>query len=81
MRRLNDEAWPVLEDAKPLEVPAGSLILFDGLLPHFSAPNTSGFARHAFTLHVLDGKSEYSEQNWLQRKASFPVQGFRLTEG
>ena len=81
MRRLNDEAWPVLEDAKPLEVPAGSLILFDGLLPHFSAPNTSGFARHAFTLHVLDGKSDYSEQNWLQRKASFPVRGFRLTEG
>ena len=49
MRRLNDAAWPEVKDARPLEVPSGSL-LFDGLLPHFSAPNTSGSARHAFTL-------------------------------
>ena len=77
MKSLDDEAWPELEDAIPLEVSAGSLIVFDGLLPHFSSPNTSNFSRHAYTLHVVDGESEYSKQNWLQRKASFPVRGFR----
>ena len=77
MKCLNEEAWPNINDAKPLEVSAGSLILFDGLLPHFSTQNTSNFSRHAYTLHVVDGKSEYSKQNWLQRKVSFPVRGFR----
>ena len=76
MKTLDKTPWPDLEDAKPLEVSAGTLILFDGLLPHFSAPNTSDLPRHAYTLHVVDGKSKYSKQNWLQRQDDFPVRGF-----
>lgn len=63
---LNDAPWPLDEDALPLEVKAGTLVVFHGLLPHFSAANMSAFSRHAFTLHVTDGKCTYNSENWLQ---------------
>lgn len=73
---LNEAPWPSLEDALPLEVNAGTLICFDGLVPHYSAANTSSHARHAYTLHVLDGNASYPSTNWLQRSSEFPVRGF-----
>jgi phytanoyl-CoA hydroxylase len=51
-------------------------VCFHGLLPHYSAPNRSSVSRHAFTLHVTDARTEYSERNWIQRDESFPVRGF-----
>jgi phytanoyl-CoA hydroxylase len=53
-----------------LEVKKGACIVIDGLLPHYSLPNTSGQSRQAYTIHTIDGKAHYPEQNWLQRKKS-----------
>lgn len=76
MDQLADSPWPGDDAARPLEVKAGTLVLFHGLLPHYSPPNRSDKARHAFTLHVCDGEAEYSALNWIQRGEDFPAKGF-----
>jgi len=60
--------------AVPLEMAAGDLVLLHSALVHFSAANTSGAARHAFTWHVVEsGKGVvYDANNWLQRKDGSP---------
>lgn len=65
-----------LADGRPLEVPQGSVVLLDGLLPHWSAPNRSPRSRHAYTLHVIEGRADYLADNWLQRPADLPLRGF-----
>ena len=67
---LDNTPWPKDEEALPLEVKKGSLIVFNGLLPHFSAPNVSDTSRHAFTLHITCASSDYAAENWLQAKPS-----------
>ncbi len=74
--RLDPAPWPGPEAARPLEVPAGTLVCFHGRLPHYSAPNRSPVSRHAYTLHVTDGRAAYSPKNWLQRPPTMPVRGF-----
>jgi phytanoyl-CoA hydroxylase len=77
MESLDDTPWPsTTELAVPLEVEAGALVLFHGLLPHYSAANRSAHSRHAYTLHVTDAGSAYSPRNWLQRGPALPVRGF-----
>lgn len=76
MDTLSDAPWPDDAAAMPLEVKAGTLVLFHGLLPHYSPPNRSENPRHAFTLHVTDGACEYSDLNWIQRSEELPVRGF-----
>ena len=76
VEKLSDMPWPDDSTAVPLECKAGSLVCFHGLLPHYSAPNRSAVSRHAYTLHVTDGRTHYSPRNWIQRDASFPVRGF-----
>ncbi|MCH8620011.1 phytanoyl-CoA dioxygenase family protein [Undibacterium sp. TS12] len=76
VEKLDNMPWPDDSTAVPLEVKAGSLVCFHGLLPHYSAPNRSPISRHAYTLHVTDGATSYSPQNWIQRDAGFPVRGF-----
>ena len=76
MDTLSETPWPDDGAAIPLEVKAGTLVLFHGLLPHYSPPNRSEKARHAYTLHVTDGACEYSDLNWIQRGADLPVRGF-----
>jgi len=66
---LDDAPWPSGNDAVPLEVPAGTLVCFHGLLPHYSAPNRSPHSRHAYTLHAIDARSRWSADNWLRRAA------------
>ena len=60
----------------PAEATAGSLVIFDGRTPHLSGPNTSDKSRHAYTLHVIDRKCHYPEENWLQRSDDLPLRGF-----
>jgi phytanoyl-CoA hydroxylase len=67
--------WPE-EALVPLEVAQGGLILLHGLLPHRSFANKSEHSRHAYTLHVIDGRSFYPEDNWLQRSHELPSKGF-----
>jgi len=77
MEVLDTTPWPGTDAlALPLEVKAGTLIVFHGLLPHYSAPNRSAASRHAYTLHVTDASSAYSPSNWIQRDAALPVAGF-----
>jgi phytanoyl-CoA hydroxylase len=75
MEPLDGMPWPELQQATPLTVAAGTLVVFDGLLPHCSLPNRSPVSRLAYTLHVTDGRAVYSPLNWLQRSAAFPVRG------
>jgi len=60
----------------PLQAPQGTLIVLDGLLPHLSGPNRSERSRHAYALHVIDGRARYSAGNWLQRGPAMPLRGF-----
>jgi len=71
----NSEPWPE-DQLVPLEVTKGSLVLLHGLLPHKSLANRSSRSRHAYTLHLIDAKSSYATDNWLQRPADMPLQGF-----
>lgn len=75
MVSLDDTPWPTEDSGQFVEVKAGSLIIFHGKLPHYSAPNRSAKSRQAYTLHVTDGTSEYAKENWLQAKA-LPLRGF-----
>lgn len=76
MEKLDTTPWPDDSVAVPLEAKAGTLVIFHGLLPHYSAPNRSPVSRHAYTLHVTDGRTAYSPQNWIQRDSSFAARGF-----
>jgi len=65
MEELSNEPFPDTDTF--VEVKKGSLVLLHGRLPHYSCENKSLNSRHAYTLHVIDGKSQYSDYNWLQR--------------
>ncbi|HEY1090333.1 MAG TPA: phytanoyl-CoA dioxygenase family protein [Burkholderiaceae bacterium] len=77
MEALDSTPWPGPDyGAVPLECAAGTLVVFHGCLPHYSAPNRSAVSRHAYTLHATDAASRYSPRNWLQRDAALPARGF-----
>jgi len=59
--------------AVPLEVPAGTLVVLHGSLPHYSAPNLSQKSRYAYTLHAISASAAYPESNWLQRGSHLPL--------
>jgi phytanoyl-CoA hydroxylase len=62
---LDNTPW-TKEPLTLLEVPAGTLIILHGQLPHYSAANTSSKSRQAFTLHLVDDTCDYPKDNWLQ---------------
>ncbi len=72
---LDDSPWPE-ELRRSAEAPAGTLVIFDGRAPHLSAANRSSRSRHAYTLHVIDQRSHYPKENWLQRRQDLPLHGF-----
>src|SRR5688500_1838785 len=72
---LDDGPW-LMDNLQPLEVMTGSLIVLHPLLPHLSHANRSSKSRHAYTLHVMDGRCSYPADNWLQRAPSMPLRGF-----
>lgn len=67
---LQDIDWPEDHQAEALEVKAGSLVVFNGVLPHYSDANRSSKSRHAYTLHITSATAEYHHQNWLQAKST-----------
>lgn len=67
LRTLSDAPWPTQDEAIPLEVSAGSVVVFSDLMPHYSSQNRSDRSRQAFTLHFADASARWSERNWLQR--------------
>lgn len=64
-----------MEDMIPLEVKKGTCIVLDGLLPHYSLPNTSGKSRQAYAIHIIDRNAKYPKENWLSRDMS-TLKGF-----
>jgi phytanoyl-CoA hydroxylase len=74
MEEVDRTPWPVLEPT-PIEVRRGTLVVLHGLLPHASSANRSSRPRHAYALHLIDSRSTYSADNWLQRP-DFPLRGF-----
>lgn len=75
---LDDTPFPEpgSDDLVPLEVPAGTLVLLHGLLPHWSDVNRSDRSRHAYTVHIIEGSAEYPAENWLHRGSDLPLRGF-----
>eukprot|EP00638_Chattonella_subsalsa_P003970 CAMPEP_0117734680 /NCGR_PEP_ID=MMETSP0947-20121206/833_1 /TAXON_ID=44440 /ORGANISM="Chattonella subsalsa, Strain CCMP2191" /LENGTH=246 /DNA_ID=CAMNT_0005549535 /DNA_START=190 /DNA_END=930 /DNA_ORIENTATION=+ len=63
-----------LTGAVPLELPKGSLVLLHGALVHYSLENKSNQSRHAYSIHVVEGKEGYTypQDNWLQRPKDNP---------
>lgn len=76
LERLDETPWPTTATSVPIEVEAGTLVVFHGRLPHYSAPNRSVVSRHAYTLHATDAGAAYSARNWLQRDPDFAPRGF-----
>lgn len=48
------------------EVKAGSLVLIHGNILHKSERNASGKSRFIYTFHIIEGRHQYDERNWLQ---------------
>lgn len=67
------EQWD-LTNAVPLETPKGSLVVLHGALVHYSADNLSDKPRHAYAIHIVEGKEGvvYPKNNWLQRPPEHP---------
>eukprot|EP01038_Epipyxis_sp_PR26KG_P014446 gene14446-19385_t len=63
-----------LTDAIPLLIPKGSLVILHNAIVHLSKENLSPNARHAYSIHVIDGKDgvTYPQDNWLQRPNGIP---------
>jgi len=68
------------DDLTPLEVPAGTLVLLHGSLPHYSGPNRAPKSRHAYSVHAIDSAASYPSFNWLQRNPELPLRGFRQND-
>ncbi len=64
-----------MEGMIPLEVKKGTCIVLNGLLPHYSLPNTSGRSRQAYAIHTINWEAHYPGNNWLQRDMR-EVKGF-----
>ena len=71
---LDTTPWPSVAPVA-IEARRGTLVVLHGLLPHASAPNRSSRARHAYALHLIDGRADYPADNWLQRP-DLPLRGF-----
>jgi phytanoyl-CoA hydroxylase len=72
LKQLDETPWPDGDDALPVEVAAGSLVIFNDHMPHYSSQNRSGKSRQAFTMHFSEVSSNWSRLNWLQRPALKP---------
>jgi phytanoyl-CoA hydroxylase len=67
LRSTDDTPWPNESQALAVEVPAGSIVFFSDHMPHYSSQNRSDVSRQAFTMHLTEHGSKWSDRNWLQR--------------
>lgn len=62
-----------LAQAVPLEVKAGTMVILHGACVHLSYENHSPKSRHAYAVHVVEGKdTTWRADNWLQRSDKVP---------
>ena len=74
MQMLDNSPYDT-ENMIPLEVKKGTCVVLNGLLPHYSLPNTSGKSRQAYAVHTISKNALYPAENWLQRDMN-AVKGF-----
>ena len=74
------EQWD-LSSAVALVIPRGSLVILHNALVHYSEGNFSPTARHAYSIHVVDGREgvTYPPDNWLQPTAECPFRTIDAT--
>jgi phytanoyl-CoA hydroxylase len=65
------------DELEPLPVAAGTMIVLDGRLPHWSDANRSPKSRHAYSLHCISAAVRYPDWNWLQRSPDLPLRRLR----
>lgn len=65
--------WDISK-AIPLIIEQGTLVILHSALVHYSNENKSDIPRHAYSIHVIDGKEgiDYPIDNWLQRPKEYP---------
>ena len=64
MTTHDPDPWPTGYGV-PVEVPAGSLVVLHGRLPHWSAPNRSDAPREAYAVHAVDAGARWLPENWI----------------
>ena len=64
---LSQEQWPQDYESTPIEVSAGSIIMFHDHMPHKSHSNRSQHSRKALTFHCHDAQATWETVNWLHR--------------
>lgn len=72
LRVLDETPWPKEEEAVPIEVEAGQIVVFHDHMPHRSFANRSERSRVAITLHGHDTSSVWCPENWLHRDSLAP---------
>ena len=78
---LDPAPLPSPSELMPLEVPAGTMVILHGLLPHWSDINRSPTSRHAYSLHCISAAAGYPEWNWLRRSADMPLRSLAEVAG
>ena len=78
---LDHTPLPSPSELTPLEVPAGTMVILHGLLPHWSDINRSPKSRHAYSLHCISATADYPEWNWLRRPADMPLRSLADVAG
>ena len=78
---LDPAPLPSPSDLIPLEVPAGTMVILHGLLPHWSDINRSPTSRHAYSLHCISAAAEYPDWNWLRRSPDMPLRSLAVVAG
>lgn len=76
---LDATPLPRPEALVAVPVPAGTLVVLHGKLPHWSGPNLSARRRLAYALHCVDAAAQYPADNWLDRAPLGPPR--RLADG
>ena len=78
---LDPAPLPSPSELVPLEVPAGTMVILNGLLPHWSDINRSAISRHAYSLHCISAAADYPEWNWLRRSPDMPLRSLAEVAG
>jgi phytanoyl-CoA hydroxylase len=78
---LDSAPLPSPSDLIPLEVPAGTMVILHGLLPHWSDINRSATSRHAYSLHCISAAADYPDWNWLRRSPDMPLRSLAEVAG
>jgi phytanoyl-CoA hydroxylase len=78
---LDPAPLPSPSDLIPLPVPAGTMVILHGLLPHWSDINRSPVSRHAYSLHCISAAADYPAWNWLRRPPDMPLRSLAQVAG